>query len=195
MGIARMSADTDPHDAVTAPWARDILDFWFKEIGEDGWWGQSEITDAACLRFESLWQEKARQPAAAFLARADEALAAIILFDQIPRNMFRDQAHAFASDPLAREIAKGAIAQGYDVQIGGVGRTFFYMPFQHSEMLEDQERSIALFETLGDARNLDFARKHHDIVARFGRFPHRNAVLGRPDREGEEAAIEAGHGW
>jgi uncharacterized protein (DUF924 family) len=190
-----MTDTRDPHDAVTAPWARDILDFWFKEIGEEGWWGQSERTDAACLRFEPLWREKRGMEAEAFLDRADEALAAVLLFDQIPRNLFRGQADAFATDLLARDIARGAVAQGYDVQIGGAGRMFFYMPFQHSEAMEDQDIALSFFRAYKDETALDFAIKHHDMIARYGRFPHRNAALGREDRPGEEAAIAAGNQW
>jgi uncharacterized protein (DUF924 family) len=187
----------DNHQAeVTASWARNILDFWFKEIGEDGWWGQSAATDAACAeRFAVLWEDKRTEPADGFLARADEALAAILLFDQFPRNMFRGLAQAFDTDPLAREIARGAVARGYDVQVGGAGRQFFYIPFQHSEALEDQERSIAFFAALGDPRSLDYARRHQAMIVRYGRFPHRNAALGRTDRPGEAEAIAEGAGW
>ncbi|QUT06447.1 DUF924 domain-containing protein [Sphingobium phenoxybenzoativorans] len=190
-----MTDTRDPHEAVTAPWARDILDFWFKEIGEGGWWGQSERTDAACLRYEPLWRDKRHAPAEAFLDRADEALAAIILFDQIPRNLFRGTADAFATDSLARDIARGAVAKGYDVQIGGAGRMFFYMPFQHSEAMADQDVSLVFFQAYGDDNALEFAKKHHDMIARYGRFPHRNAALGRADRPEEAEAIEAGNHW
>jgi uncharacterized protein (DUF924 family) len=181
--------------ATTAPWAADILDFWLNQVGEAGWWKKSDIIDTACARFEALWREKKAQPADAFLGRADEALAAIILFDQLPRNMFRNQAEAFATDALALEIARAAVARGYDIQIGGNGRAFFYMPFQHSENLDDQKMSLQLFEGLSQVQPLDFAREHYQIIARFGRFPHRNAALGRENRPGEAEAIEEGRDW
>jgi len=181
---------------VTAPWAGKILDFWFKELGEEGWWTKSDQTDAMCMtRFGNMWHDLRRQPAETFLQRADEALAAVILFDQMPRNMFRHEAKAFETDHLARAIAHGAVAHGYDVQIGGVGRMFFYMPLQHSEELEDQELSLALFEAVGDPQALDFARKHHAIIKRFGRFPHRDASLGRVTAPEEEEAARMGEQW
>jgi len=111
----------------------------------------------------------------------------VILFDQFPRNMFRGHADQFSTDPLALAVAKGAVERGLDAQLPSARRPFLYMPFEHSEVLADQERSLLLFTALGDDNLLGYARKHHDIVARFGRFPHRNAILGRPAR-GDEAA-------
>lgn len=184
------------HDGVTSAWAHDILDFWFKHVGEEGWWSHRPALDAECAeRFAGLWNALRNEDAETFLARGDEALAAIILFDQLPRNMFRGKAEAFATDPLARMIARGAIARGYDIQIGGKGRQFFYMPFQHSEDMGDQALSLQLFGALGDERALSFARQHCDIIHRYGRFPHRNAALGRPDRAEEGEAIAQGAGW
>lgn len=191
-----MNMLTDSHDAVTADWAAALLDFWFNEVGEAGWWEKDPALDERCIaRFGDLWQEKQALPPEAFLDRADDALAAILLFDQLPRNMFRDTAQAFASDGLARDVARGAIAHGYDIQIGGTGRLFFYMPFMHSEALEDQETALSLFEGAGDDHWLGFARDHHAIIERFGRFPHRNAALGRTTLPDEEAAIAEGSQW
>jgi len=191
-----MNMLTDSHNAVTADWAAALLDFWFNQVGEAGWWSHDPALDRQCASaFEALWREKQSLPAEAFLDRADDALAAVLLFDQMPRNMFRDTAQAFATDPLAREVARGAIAHGYDIQIGGAGRLFFYMPFQHSEAMEDQEMSLSLFEGAGDERSINFAREHHAIVARFGRFPHRNDVLGRETPPEEAEAAQKGAGW
>lgn len=191
-----MNMLTDSHDAVTENWAAAIIDFWFNQVGETGWWSQDAALDRRCkARFLKLWEEKRTCPAEIFLDRADEALAAVLLFDQLPRNMFRGAARAFDTDPLARDIAKGAIAHGYDIQIGGAGRSFFYMPFQHSEAIGDQDLSLTLFEGAGDDHALDFARQHHAIIARFGRFPHRNALLGRKTRPEEEAAVSEGKDW
>ncbi len=191
-----MNMLTDSPDAVTADWAAALLDFWFNQVGEKGWWEHDPELDRTCLaRFAVTWEERRALPATEFLERADEALAAVLLFDQLPRNMFRGTAKAFATDPLAREIAHGAVAQGYDIQIGGAGRLFFYMPFQHSEDIEDQELSLRLFEGAGDERSLEFARRHYDIIRRFGRFPHRNAALGRKTRPEEAALIAEGVHW
>ena len=191
-----MTAETPASETPAGDWADAILDFWLKELGEDGWWVRSPATDATITRrFRALWEEKQAEPATSFLGRADTALAAILLFDQFPRNMFRDDARAFSTDALAREIARGAIAHGYDVQTGGPVRAFFYIPFMHSEDLADQEHCLSLIDQPGLEENLAFAREHHAIVARFGRFPHRNAVLGRENRPGEEEAIAKGEGW
>ena len=188
-----MNMLTDSHDAVTADWAAALLDFWFNQVGEDGWRRHDPTLDQQCAaRFRDLWQEKRALPPEQFLERADDALAAVLLFDQIPRNMFRGTAQAFETDALAREVARGAIAHGYDIQIGGAGRLFFYMPFQHSEELEDQTLSLSLFEGAGDAQALEFARKHHAVVERFGRFPHRNAILGRESGPEEAQATSEG---
>ncbi|MCI4591292.1 DUF924 domain-containing protein [Sphingobium sp. BYY-5] len=191
-----MNMLTDSHDAITADWAAALLDFWFNQVGEAGWWGHDPALDQLCAaRFEALWAEKRALPPEVFLDRADDALAAVLLFDQMPRNMFRDQSLAFATDALARDVARGAIALGYDIQIGGAGRLFFYMPFQHSEAREDQELSLTLFKGAGDAKSLDFARQHHAIITRFGRFPHRNAALGRETLPEEASAVAEGGHW
>ena len=191
-----MNMLTDSHDAVTADWAAALLDFWFNQVGETGWYSHDPALDHQCAtRFRALWAEKQALAVEAFLDRADDALAAVLLFDQLPRNMFRNSAQAFATDPLARVIARGAIAQGYDIQIGGAGRLFFYMPFMHSEAIEDQQLALTLFEGAGDAASLDFARQHHATIARFGRFPHRNAALGRDTLPEEAAAVASGAQW
>jgi uncharacterized protein (DUF924 family) len=125
----------------------------------------------------------------AFLGGARDAVAGVILFDQFPRNMFRGHADQFSTDPLALAVAKGAVARGLDEAMSPAERGFLYMPFQHSEKLDDQKSSLALFTALGDDDQLTYAMKHHDVIARFGRFPHRNAILGRPPRPAE---VEAG---
>lgn len=191
-----MNMLTDSPDPVTADWAASLLDFWFNQVGQEGWYRHDPAVDQQCAdRFHDIWEEKRALPPEQFLDRADDALAAVVLFDQLPRNMFRDTPRAFATDGLARAVARGAIAHGYDIQIGGAGRLFFYMPFQHSEDRDDQALSLSLFEATGDAVALDFARKHHDIIDRFGRFPHRNAVLGRKTLPCEEEAARQGMHW
>jgi uncharacterized protein (DUF924 family) len=166
------------------------------EVGPEGWWTRSDAGDAVITRrFRGLWDTEKDRPAAAFLGSATLAFAAIILFDQYSRNMFRNDARAFATDELARAIARTMVARGLDSEIEPAARAFVYMPFMHSEALADQLWSLALFEALGDGNSLDYARRHHAMIARFGRFPHRNAALGRENRPGEEAAIAEGAEW
>ena len=175
-------------------WQSDILGFWFG-LEDERHWEVDPKLDAICRgRFLSPWEEQRFRPAADFLGSADEALAAILLFDQMPRNMFRGDARSFASDPLARDIAAGAVDRGYDQQLQVERRIFLYMPFEHSEELADQDRSVALFQAIGDDFYTGFARKHRDVIARFGRFPHRNAVLGRSSTD-EEIAFGLNPPW
>jgi len=169
-------------------WRSDVLQYWFG-LGEEQWWrGGPELDDAIRERFLDLWEEKRRLPASTFLGDPLTALAGVVLFDQFPRNMFRGHADQFSTDPLALAIAKGAVDKGYDDQLKPEERAFLYMPFQHSEDLDDQQRSVLLFTKLGNDKYLDYAKKHRDIIARFGRFPHRNAILGRAPRAEETAA-------
>ena len=170
-------------------WQREILDFWFGLESEQHWEVDPAL-DAACReRFLADWEEQRARPASDFLGSPDEALAAILLFDQMPRNMFRRDPRSFATDPLARDIAAGAVERGYDSELPVERRIFLYMPFEHSEELADQDRSVALFEAIGDDFYTDFARKHRDVIARFGRFPHRNALLGRESTAEERAYV------
>jgi uncharacterized protein (DUF924 family) len=127
-------------------------------------------------------------PPTSFLSEPRTSIAAVILFDQLPRNMFRGHADQFMTDPLALAVAKGAVDRGYDGELSKDEKTFLYMPFQHSENLADQRRSLALFTALGDDDLLGYAKKHHELIERFGRFPHRNAILGRAPRPAEIAA-------
>ena len=173
-----------------------ILDFWFGEIGPDRWWVRSVETDAACAsRFVPLLDEWHTLPIANFLGSPRDALAAIILFDQIPRNSFRGQARAFATDTLALEIAKEGVDREYDAELDENEKSFFYMPFMHSEDLMDQDRSADLFGRLGIETNFEYAQKHRRMIERFGRFPARNEALGRANAEGEEDAIAESKDW
>lgn len=174
----------------------EILDFWFGEIGPERWWERSADTDAVIVeRFRDVWEAWRSRTPDSFLGSPREALAAIVLFDQFSRNMFRGHADAFSTDPLALAIAKAAVDAGLDEQLTPDERSFLYMPFMHSEAVADQRRSVALFTALGNANSLDFAHKHYDVVERFGRFPARNAALGRTNRPGEESAIEMSRDW
>lgn len=173
---------------MTLPWAREVLDFWFAR-GPDAWWEASDAFDAEIReRFLALWEEERQRPVIDFLYDEEDALAAVILFDQFPRNMFRGHADQFSTDHLALAIAKNAVELDYDHDMTKDQRTFLYMPFQHSEDPKDQLQSLLLFTALGDEELLGYARKHHDVIERFGRFPHRNAMLGRKPTAMELAA-------
>ncbi|HEV2746695.1 MAG TPA: DUF924 family protein [Allosphingosinicella sp.] len=169
-------------------WARELLEFWFALDPQSWWKADPAFDEAVRKRYRALWEEQRQRPVADFTGSAEEALAAIILFDQVPRNMFRGHADSFATDHVALAVARAAVDLGYDRAFRQPHRGFFYMPFQHSEGLDDQERSLTLFTALGDDYQLRYARLHHDVVARFGRFPHRNAILGRTPRPDEIAA-------
>lgn len=171
-------------------WVGEILDFWFA-LGWDDWWRpNSALDDEIRERFAIEWARQSRRPVADFTGDADSALSAVVLFDQFPRNMFREAADQFATDHLALGIAKEAVARGYDDGMANERRGFLYMPFQHSEELADQRQSLLLFTALGDSEQLKYARLHYDVIHRFGRFPHRNAVLGRKPTAMEQAAGE-----
>ncbi|WP_324748890.1 DUF924 family protein [Sphingomonas sp. LY54] len=171
-------------------WADDVLAFWFALRPEQWFKADPELDAETTERFGALWKEQAQRLPEDFLGSPREALAAVILFDQFPRNMFRGHADSFATDHLALAIAGAAVDRGCDEQLGKNERTFLYMPFEHSERLADQERAVRLMGALGDPELLRFAQLHHDVIARFGRFPHRNAVLGRTPRPEEIAAGE-----
>ena len=163
--------------------------FWFEDVGPDQWWRGGDAVDKLCRdRFAALYAEKRQLPPSSFLGDPLTALAGVILFDQLPRNMFRGHADQFMTDQLALAIATQAVDRGYDEGLAKDEKTFLYMPFQHSENLADQERSLILFTALGDDWLLGFAQKHHDLIKRFGRFPHRNDMLGRQPRPAEVAA-------
>jgi uncharacterized protein (DUF924 family) len=172
----------------TSDWRGDVLRFWFG-LGFDRWFKADPALDHQIRQsFLHLWAEKRQLPAESFLADPLTSLAAVLLFDQFPRNMFRDHADQFATDHLALALAKGAVERGFDEQLKTDERAFLYLPFEHSEKLDDQKQSLLLFSGLGDDRYLPFAQKHHDVIERFGRFPHRNAILGRAPRPEELAA-------
>ena len=191
-----MQDDETPPAAPPPDWAARLLAFWFDEHGFDDWYGGGPDFDAAVRDLAGEWREALRAlPAESFLTDVDTALAAAILFDQVPRNIHRHQAEAFATDDLARAIARGMVARGWDRDVPEERRQFVYLPFEHSEDIADQRESLRLMAGLADPRSLDYAKKHFDIIDRFGRFPHRNAALGRANRPGEDAAIEEGGNW
>ena len=169
-------------------WRRDVLTYWFGLKPEQWWTSDPAVDEEIRERFLNRWAEERRLPVDSFLDDPLSALAAVILFDQFPRNMFRGNAEQFATDHLALAIAQAAVDRGYEDQVEQRERPFLYMPFEHSESLADQNRSVQLFTALGDDYLLGYATKHHDIIAKFGRFPHRNEMLGRAPRPAEVAA-------
>jgi uncharacterized protein (DUF924 family) len=169
-------------------WRAEVLKFWFGLNPQQWWEGGEELDHRIRQNFLKLWAEKRQLPVDAFLTDPLTADAAVILFDQFPRNMFRGHADAFATDHLALAIAKGAIAKGFDEELEKNERKFLYMPFQHSENLDDQNRAVLLFTEIGDEEQIGHAKRHRALIERFGRFPHRNAILGRTPRPDEIAA-------
>ena len=166
----------------------DVLEFWFSQDPER-WWKVDPAFDQEIRdRYLTLWEEERENLAEHFLRDADTALAAVLLFDQFPRNMFRGHADQFSTDPLALAVAKGAVARGNDDGMTSPRRGFLYLPFEHSEDMADQRQSLLLFTALGDPNLLGYARKHYEVVEKFGRFPHRNAILGRKPHALEAAA-------
>ena len=181
--------------AAARPWARELLHFWFAKLGPGDRFGGSDAIDAELARrFEADWRRMRSEPAGSFLTSSATARAAILLFDQVPRNIFRGSAKAFASDPLALSIAKAFLGAGLDRGLPEQQRLFAVMPFMHSEDIADQRFCVAYFARYLP-RQLSFARDHHAMIARFGRYPHRNAVLGRTSTPAEKRAIEEGFSW
>jgi uncharacterized protein (DUF924 family) len=174
----------------------DILSFW-RSAGSTKWFARSEAFDNAIrLKFEPVHLAAARGQYMKWQETPDGALALLILLDQFPRNLYRNSAHAFATDPLARAITRRAIERGFDKAMDTELRPFFYLPFEHSESLDDQELGVTLCQAhaaeTGDNGYLKFAVIHRDIIARFGRFPHRNPMLGRETEAEEQAFLDDG---
>ncbi|MEP7043019.1 MAG: DUF924 family protein [Dokdonella sp.] len=177
-----------------------VLDYWFGRMGDDAaviaekgalWFGASDAVDAEIReRFATLREEAIDGRLDGWLATSRGRLALVILLDQFSRNLFRGDARAFAHDDLARSWVDRGLCAGIDGELRAIERMFFYLPLEHSESIADQQHSVALLQRLLDAAPAllrgafanyhDYAVRHRDIVARFGRFPHRNAVLGRP---------------
>jgi len=172
--------------------AEDVLAFWLA-AGHERWFEPDEDFDAQIRqRFAAIYEDAAAGRLSGWESSPEGALALVIVLDQFPRNMFRENARAYAADPLARSVAARAIARGFDQRIAMPQRSFFYLPFEHSEELADQERAVELMRATGDADLLKWADLHADIIRRFGRFPHRNVVLGRAMTPEEQAFLDDG---
>jgi uncharacterized protein (DUF924 family) len=177
--------------AVDEEWIGEVNRFWFSELDPAARFRKDAAVDARIReRFLILYEVLAKWPASAALTSPERALATVLVLDQFPRNLFRGSAQAFATDTLAREVARGAIAKGFDKSFGKDQRLFLYLPFEHSEDKSDQTRSVELISSLGDPDLADWAVRHKAVVDRFGRFPHRNAVLGRSSTPEEEAFLK-----
>ena len=173
----------------------DVLAFW-RNAGMGKWFGGGAGFDAECrAHMLEAHHAAARREFEAWADAPDGALALVLLLDQIPRNVFRGSAHGYATDALARHYAGRAIEAGFDAQVDAALRFFFYLPFEHDEAMAGQDRAVELFTALGDADLLGYANAHREVIARFGRFPHRNAALGRANTPDEQAWLDAGGGF
>lgn len=174
-----------------ATWPAEVLRFWFEETKPEQHFKKDEAFDNWLReRFLPLHEQVAVLPVQACLADKELALAAVIVCDQFPRNMFRGSPRAFATDGKALAIAEAAIARGYDRTLSKAQRTFLYLPFEHAEDVASQARGVELIALLDDADLSKWAVAHKAIIDRFGRFPHRNAALGRQSTPEEVAFLE-----
>jgi uncharacterized protein (DUF924 family) len=170
----------------------DVLAFW-RAAGPDKWFEKDDAFDTEiAVRFFAVWQAAADGRLVKWEETPGGALALTIVLDQFPRNMFRGHARTYASDAIARAVADRALARGFDRRVADGERQFFYLPFMHSEALADQERCLQLAQGHGDDEFTRYAEQHADIIRRFGRFPHRNMILGRATTPEERAFLDGG---
>jgi uncharacterized protein (DUF924 family) len=176
---------------------RAVLDFWFSAEVEARWFSPDAAFDRdVTQRFGDLYDLAYRGELANWMRQAESALALVILLDQVPRNMFRGSPKAFLTDEQAREVSEAAISHHFDQQRSPKERAFFYLPLMHSEDLLDQTECVTLYRRLAtDTEGLESAILHRDIIARFGRFPHRNKVLGRESNEEEADFLNTRKGF
>ena len=185
------------------PVADDILTFWFQttdlsaELERRQVWFRStpEFDREIARRYTDIHERAAGGAFDFFVETQAECLALVLMLDQFPRNIFRGTPRAFGSDAKAREIARAALERGHDLGLCAAFRVFFYLPFEHSENLADQERGVPLYRALDEERALNAALGHRDAIRRFGRFPHRNAVLGRENTPEEAEYLKAPPSW
>jgi uncharacterized protein (DUF924 family) len=169
---------------------QEVIRFW-QAAGPDRWFKRDDGFDAEVRRrFLPTYEAAARGDLRGWAAQAESALALTIALDQFPRNLFRGDPRTYATDAQAREVADRAIARGFDQQVPSELRTFFYLPFMHSEDVADQEHCVALYRAANDADSVKWAEHHAGIIRRFGRFPHRNRILGRNTTPEEQAFLE-----
>lgn len=173
-----------------------VLGFWFSDSARPCWFASTAEFDRAVTdRFLATWQRAVRGELDAWADTPEGALALVIVLDQFPLHMFRGRAEAFSSEAQARAVTGQALARGWDESLTPEQRAFLYLPLMHSEVPADQEASVALYESLGLAESLHWARHHRELIRRFGRFPHRNAILGRTSTPDEEAYLASGQAF
>jgi len=176
-------------------WVDEVLRFWFEQLSEAQWWEQDDAVDAQIHdRFLAL-HERLTPQVDYSLNTPRSLLAAVIVLDQFSRNLFRRTPRAYAADPIARRLARSAIERGFDSSLTVLERQFLYLPFEHSEDGADQQLSVELFTALGNDEWTRFAIEHKRVIDRFGRFPHRNAVLGRRSTPDEVELLKASVNW
>ena len=176
-------------------WVEQVIRYWFEELQPAAWFRKdTRIDDAIRERFGVLHDEVA-QILPPQLTTARECLAAVIVLDQFSRNLFRRTPRAYAADPIARRLARSAIERSFDSSLTSLERQFLYLPFEHSEDAADQQLSVELFKALGNDEWTRFAIEHKEVIDRFGRFPHRNAVLGRRSTPDEIELLKARVSW
>jgi uncharacterized protein (DUF924 family) len=180
-----MSDDGSTTRSVAPPWVAQVLDFWFREVGEEFWFTANSYVDERIRRRFLAVHERIAESDACGLAGPRSLLAGIVVLDQFSRNMFRGTPRAFAADPVARRLAEQVIDLGLDVVMTHAERYFVYLPFEHSEDREHQALAVRLIEQLGNESWTRYARAHQLVIDRFGRFPHRNAILGRTSSPNE----------
>lgn len=165
---------------------KEVINFWFNELEPQQWFKKDEELDTTIkARFSVLHRQAKAGELFEWRKTALGSLAEIILLDQFSRNIYRDTPESFATDPLVLALAQFAISQGFDAELSQTERSFLYLPFMHSESPKIHVEAVTLFENLGNEYNLEFEHKHKDIIDRFGRYPHRNAILGRESTEAE----------
>ncbi len=174
--------------------AEDILKFWLEEVGEKGWFASDpRVDDLTRERFGALWEQARNGDLDSWSCDPRSCLALLVLLDQFPRNMFRGDPRSFATDGKAISVATRAIRRGFDLRAAKSERQFFYLPFMHSESISNQERGMRLILlNIGDAEQVRHARAHRAVIRKFGRFPYRNAALGRRTTPPEAKFLDAG---
>lgn len=175
---------------------RSLIEFWFSDEVSERWFKSIPDFDRQLFeRYSEIWQAAKRRELDDWCDTATGSLAMVILLDQFPLNMFRGSAKSFSTEAQSRDVARAAIDQGFDRELAAAQKSFFYMPFMHSENLNDQALSLKLFDQAGLEDNFRFARHHYGIVERFGRFPHRNKILGRESTDAEIEYLNSKQGF